>query len=556
MQYFNWIHKGPAFRLLDCLEEGEPPAGARVTQEERELAELGAMLRAARPPERPPSEAVKARIANRMLRAHLTQASEPSPAMSSHRRSGPARLRPRAMALISVLLTLVLVTGGLAGALLLRQAGGGTQVAWVGELTFIDGEVERCPAGGSWEMAVAGGKLAQGDTLRTAAGARAEALLANGDLFRLDDSSEIKVESYSGRDVRLTQLAGGSYHRSSYNTSYGIAAGDLDIRANDTAFVVDEVPETGEVRIMCLYSDVQVAAQQQSGVVTSSLVEGEKCRVTQSPDAGLQLQVDSMSAQDLDDDWLRWNRDKDIQRDLQLGVLARLPLKGLPGGQETVPGSGEQAGPNATGPGPAIPGASQSIVFSADATLVGIQLKWQVQGYDTISGFQIFRSGEAPADKATFTLDDVSRKGFLDTSARPDGGYWYQLALCEGDEVLALSEIINVSGVGALPVPQLRVEISLREGGVMVEGSLSGVAEFTSYVLIRSTSRSNPSYPLEAGESAIQLITGEPELHYWDGQVVPGKSYFYRLMLCQGDQVILRSNTARAVVPFFSGTLY
>ena len=548
------MQKRRALSLMDRLGEGSPQAGVELKKRDLELAELGSLLRAACPQDRLPPEAVKARISNRILRVHLTQVSDDNRLASSRRRSGTLGLHPRAIALVFIFLTLAFVASGMAGAALLRQRGGDTGVAWAGEITSIDGQVERCSSAGSWGPAVAGGKLSQGDTLRTAAGGRAEVELASGDLFRLDDNSEIVLESCSAQEVNLRQLTGGSYHRSVYSTRYNIEAGDLDIRANDTAFTVAEAPESGTVQVMCLYSDVQVATQQQSGMVTSSLVEGEKCRVTQSLGAGLQLQVDNMSPQDLDDEWLRWNRDKDLQRDLQLGVLARLPLDTLPGTQQPVTRDGDQSNPGGAGAGPAIPGASQSIVFSGEGTVAGIKLQWQVQGYDSITGFQIFRSGDDPTDKAIFVLDDPSRENFLDTTARPDGQYWYQLAPCEGGTTLALSEMINVSGIGAIPVPQLQVQALRRAGGVMVEGSLSGVAEFTSYVMIRSTSRSNPSYPLEAGESAIQFITTEPFLHYWDGQVAPGRTYFYRLMLCQGDQVILRSNAVSVVVPSTSGT--
>ncbi len=552
MRYFDWIHKRGALRLMAGLES-EPPAGTGMTKLEGELAVLGEMLRAARPAEREPSEAAKARISNRILRIHLTHTSEQDPAGSTQRHSGPLGLHPRAVALISAFLVIAFVAGGLlAGALLLHPSGS-NQLAWAGELTSMVGKVERCSAGGTWGPAVSGDKLSAGDALRTDAGARAEVLLANGDLFRLNAASELSLESYSDQDVRLRQVAGGSYHRSAHNTSYSIAAGDLDIRANDTAFSLTETPGTGEVQVMCIYSDVQVATQQQSGVVTSSLVEGEKCKVTQSPGAGLQLQVDSMSAQDLNDEWLRWNRDRDLEYALQLGVLARLPLGGLPGGEEAVPGGSEQTGSNSSGTGTAIPGASQSIAFSGAATDDGIQLTWQVHGYDTISAFQIYRSEGDPAGKTTFSLNSISRKSFLDTSALPDRQYRYQLALCDGDTVLALSEVINVGGVATLPTPQLQLDISPGGGGVIVQGSVSGVTGFTSYVLIRSTSRSNPSYPLEAGESAIQFITSEPFLSYWDGQVTPGQSYFYRLMLCEGDRVILRSNTASAVIPVTFG---
>ncbi len=548
MRCFNWRHKNRALQLTAWLDSGADTAG--MAGSDRELIELSVRLKAARPSDVVPSEAVRARISNRILRADLGRLAEPDRGSSSRRSSNALGMRPRAMALVSVFLVVAFVAWGAASALVMLPSEG-SRVAWAGRLTSVEGRVERRTADASWEQVADGDRLTEGDTLRTASAARAEVELGNGDLFRLNDSSEIRLDSYSEQAVQLTQIAGGSYHRSAYNTNYSITAGELDIRANDTAFSVNEVTGTEEVQVLCLYSDVQVATQQSSGMVSSSLVEGEKCTMTQNPGAGLQLQVDSMNAQDLDDDWLRWNRDRDVAHDLQLGVLARLPLGGLPSGEEPVRGAGDQTG-SAT-PGQAvIPDASQSITFNGAGTADGIQLTWQVKGYDTVSGFQIYRSGSDPADAATFTLEDPYSDGYLDISALLDRQYGYQLALCEGDTVLALSEVVNVSGIEAVPVPQLLLDISPRLGGVMIGGSLSGVTDFTSYVLIRSTSRSNPSYPLEAGETAIQFITTEAAIEYWDGQLVAGQTYYYRLLLCLGDQIILRSDAVSVDVPVLS----
>ncbi len=454
-------------------------------------------------------------------------------------------VHPRAMALVSVFLLLAFVTGGVVGVSLLRPAGGEIQPGWAGELTSVEGQVEMRSGDGSWQTAAAGDKFTLGDALRTAMGARVEVVLANGDLFRLSGISEISLDAYSCAEVRLRQVTGGSYHRSDLHTNYCVSAGGLEISAHATAFSVSEAPETGEVEVMCLYSDVQVASQQPAGTVTSSLAEGEKCRVTQSPGAGMQLQVDSMSSKDLEDEWLIWNRDRDLQRDLQLGVLVRLPLEIVPGSAGT-PSSGAADRSREV---PAVPGASQSVSFVGTGTDMGIKLSWQVEGYDDITGFQVFRSGDAAEDKATFTLKDASRVSYLDGSALPDREYQYQLAVCNGETVLAHSEIISVSGVQAAPVPQLSLDAWPRGAGVMLQGQLSGEASFTSFVLIRSTSRSSPSYPLEAGESAVQFISSDPQLLYWDGKVTPGQSYYYRLLLCQGDQVVLRSNTMSVYVP-------
>ncbi len=549
MRYTDWLLRKRAEQLWDRLEAGESQAGAGTSFPDGELAELGNYLRECRPEECVPPEAVRARISNRILRANLARVSEQSFQAKPHHPSGPLGMHPRAFALVSVFLLVAFIAGGLAGSFVLRPAGGGTQAAWAGEVTTLDGNVERCAPAGSWEPISLGDRLSTGDRLRTAPGARTEVELANGAIFRLNDSSEIRLDSYSEQDVQLTQLAGGSYHRSASNTNYSIAAGSLDIRATDTAFTVDEASANGDVQVMCLYSGVRVATQEQAGVVSSSLVEGEKCVVTQNPGSGLQLQVDNMSAQDLNDDWLRWNRDRDMQRELQLGVLARLPLDTSPGDVAVVPG-GDQTDVSGAVPGSAIPGASQSIVFSGVGTADGIELNWHVTGYDFITGYQIYRNGDLPGDSALFTLDDETSMKYLDTTARNDGNYVYQLAVREGDLVLATSEIIKVGGINAAPAPQLQLDVVPRAGGVMVEGSLTGTLPFTSYVLIRSTLRSNPSYPLEAGETAIQFITTDSAISYWDGQVTEGQSYFYRLMLCQGDQVILRSNTVSVGVPY------
>ncbi len=550
MRYTDWIYRKRALQLWGRLEVAGTEADTGEAYTDKELAELGCLLRECRPEERIPSEAMRARISNRILRVNLSRGSEHGLREKSRNHSGPLGMHPRAFALVSVFLLLAFVGGGLGGILILRPSGGGTQVAWAGEVTTADGSVERCTAEGAWESVGLGDKLSPGDSLRTSPGARTEVILANGDLFRLNDSSEIRLDYYSEKDVQLTQIAGGSYHRSATSTNYSINAGSLDIRATDTAFTVNEAPANGDVQVMCLYSGVQVATQEQAGPVSSSLVEGEKCVVTQNPGTGLQLQVDSMSPQDLNDDWLRWNRDKDLQMELQLGVLARLPLDTATSGDvAAVPGV-NQTEDNGAAPGSAIPGATQSIVFSGVGTAYGIELKWQVTGYNLATGYQIYRSGDLPDDAALFTLDSASSVKYLDATARDDGNYLYQLALREGDMVIATSEIIKVSGINAIPALQLHLDVAPRAGGVMVEGSLTGVTTFTSYVLIRSTSRSNPSYPLEAGETAIQFITTDASVSYWDGQATEGQSYFYRLMLCQGDRVILRSNTVSVDVPY------
>ncbi|MHB8781042.1 MAG: FecR domain-containing protein [Candidatus Geothermincolia bacterium] len=513
--------------FMQALEDG---VRLGRTVRESEMLSLAGQVRAARPADREPSELGSLRISNRVFRANRRKGGSP---VSGSTRDWPI---PRSIALTGVF---VMVALAVASSLLALGRIGPSRrdiasVRLAGEVGSCAGSLERS-RNGEWEQLAAGATLKEGDILRTAPDGRAEIDLADGSIFRMNGATEIVLETCAGREMRLRQLRGGSYHRAATGTSYSLATSALQVDGAGAAFSVDQASSPHGVEVMSLYAGLHVAAEKDAGVVSGNLGEGEKCMVMMEPGTEVSLQVARIAQQDLEQEWLRWNRDRDLEQDRQLGVLAELPV---------APVTAESPETGAVEP---IGSGVKSIVFSGSWQPPAIALQWTITGYEGYDGLRLFRSHAGSDETAVIELAEETF--YLDGSCEPGVEYSYQLALFDADTLVAMSEPIRVLARELPPASQLRLTATIIGTGVELQGAISGDIPFTGYTLLRSSRRSNPSFPLEAGESSIRFTTNDSSLLYLDETVEPGETYYYRLLLLMNGEVILRSNTVMVEYP-------
>lgn len=459
-----------------------------------------------------------------------------------------------ALALIAVLVVVFVNTGGPTV----------YEPAEIALLRLERGEVMVRSAQGEERAAGDGEVIREGDAIVAAVDARGIVEFESGCILRLHGEAEIGLSA--GEDGVVAEVfKGKSYHRVVDGTPYVARSGDVTVTAQGTAFTFDVEEESGKV--ISVHSSVHVAVDTADPEDwTSDLEEGDVFLYGEGKDA----QVLDVTREELDNEWIRWNKALDEALGLPVGALYLLE-EAVAGEQGPQPdeqeapapdeGESEQPGdqpqpqpapqpdPQPTPqPAPSPQPEEMSAVLSASARQGAVDFGWTLSGYSGFQGFKLCRSesNSSPSypDDWWMYIDGAGTRSATDTSVQAGHTYYYRLAVYNQGAVLGYSNAVQVTVPG--PPPGLSISLSgMVDGGkVMLSWSVSGEGSYSGFKVCRSETNPNPSYP---GDTCFYVDGAQRS--YADAAVTPGHTYYYRVGIYKDGAIIAYSNAVTLTLP-------
>jgi ferric-dicitrate binding protein FerR (iron transport regulator) len=484
---------------------------------------------------------------------------------------GPQReegLGPRVPRLAWGIAAGLALAGVVALVLVLVFAGGPAgRVTEVARLQSVWGEVRVIGSGGVERAAREGEALADGDTLITTPGSRATVEFAAGSILRLDGDTEAAVREIEG-SAGVELVHGRSYHRVVGGEPYTVISGEVSAAARGTAFAFDALEDT--YRVMSLQSASRVEVGRDSASSWGEDVpEGKVFVYRRGRPPGEILDI---SRDDLDNEWIRWNRDLDAELGFPLGILTMLDqaeeVENQPPaetGEQAQPSGGEQPQQEKTEPSPspqtepqpqptpapapqpAPQPVAQSLVLSAQAGEGAVSFTWTVEGYSGFQGFKLCRSETNPAPSYPGDwwkyVDGEGARSTSDTSVQAGHTYYYRLGIYNQGSILAYSNAVQVTVPGQPQELSVTMSATPADGKVKISWVVSGEGSYDGIKVCRSETNPNPSYP---GEWIAYITSGSS---YADTDVLSGHTYYYRVGIYKGGTIIKYSNSATATLP-------
>jgi hypothetical protein len=511
----------------------------RLDQELSGLVELGGRMHYAMPAAPSLGEDARRRIWN----SAVTQVSEP---VAPQRLGGRVpRLAWAAAAVLAMVIAAVVV-------FIFVNTGGPTVVEarQIASLYLDRGEVTVRDAQGEERLAVEGEVIAEGDVLIAADDARGIVEFESGCLLRLDGEAEIGLYSEDG-GVVAEVFEGKSYHRVVDGTPYIARSGDVTVTARGTAFTFDVEGDAGKV--ISLHSSVEVNVDSDdTDDWTSALEEGDVFLYRDE----IEAQVLDVTREELDSEWLRWNKSLDEALGLPVGVLSVLD-EIVTGEEPAQPEQPETPAEEPVQPAPQpqpsptptpTPPAEKSVTLSASARQGAVDFSWSLTGYSDFQGFKLCRSESNPAPSYPGDwwkyIDGASTRSATDTSVQAGQTYYYRLAVYNAGAVLGYSNAVKVTVPGAPQELSISLSAVAESGKVKLSWSVSGEGTYSGFKVCRSETNPNPSYP---GDTCT--LVDAASRFYADTSVTSGKTYYYRVGIYKDGTIIKYSNAVKVTVP-------
>ncbi len=525
----------------------------RLDEELSGLVKLGERVRSIVPPVPPLREDARRRIWARTL----SERQDTGDVAGERRGRRVPRLAWAGVAALTLAVIAVL-------AVVFLRAGGPTprEPVELASLYLERGEVTVRNAQGEEREARDGESIAEGDVIYAAEDARGIVEFTSGCFLRLHGEAEIGLGG--GEDgIAVEVFAGKSYHRVVDGTPYVARSGNVEVTARGTAFTFDVEETSGKV--VSLHSSVRVAVDGEDPVDRASrLEEGDVFLYGE----GIEAQVLAVTREELDNEWLRWNKALDEALGLPIGVLSLLEEEAAaeredqPGQTQEPPASGEESQPEPQPqpqpepqpqpqpepqPDPQPP-AEKSLVLSASAREGAVDFSWTLSGYADFQGFKLCRSesSQSPSYPGDWWMyvDGENARSTTDSSVEAGHTYYYRLAVYDGGSVLGYSNTVTAT----IPGGQQELSISLSgkvEGGkAVLSWSVSGDGAYDGFKVCRSETNPNPSYP---GDTCTFVDAAKRS--HTDTGVVSGKTYYYRVGIYKGGAIVKYSNAVKLTIP-------
>ena len=535
--------------ISERLQGREPSEVVKHDPELRQLELLSSLLEKVSEAEPMPSPEAMDRMESRVMECHRRVAEEGrergrDPArrvsVTDTRKLSYATLATAAMiAAVLVVSSVFFTSPGRVG--VAPTAALAEQEAWV----YATGAVEVKQPGGDWSQQEAPLVLAEGGSLRTPEGVRAELDFGGDNYARIDAGGEVDVLAVGEKGVSMRMQQGEGYFRAEKGVPMRVFGGGLEVETLGTVFDLDLGGDGPE--LLALEDEVR-AGVFQAGMEAVVLEEGKMLGLPeQMGEDGLSGGIQEISPQRLQEEWLLWNRTQDENRGLPVGVLAGVePLVAqapdiTPLGPAPPPGEDDQ--PQEDGQ----PGVS----LQATPGEGGITLFWEIKEASA-DEFIILRAiGRDPA----YPQDELGRvpgntRAFLDRNAAGGTTYSYQVVFEHEGEMIA-SNAVKVS------TPQVEPTITL-SGNVVDGGSgipvidlswhVEGPLQPDFYALVRSDSNQSPVYPPVGTMLEWRRYPPGQDFFHRDGDLLMGYTYRYRVFAIKGGRIILESNTVTIYV--------
>jgi len=528
--------------LLRALDGEE----LKLDEELSGLVDLGERVRSTVPVVPPLAEDARSRIWNETVSAQREAVVE-----ERHGRRVPrlawAGAAALALAIIAVLVVVFVGNGGPVP----------QEPVKVASLHVEQGEITIKNAQGEERSARDGEAIAAGDVIYAAEDARGIVEYSSGCIMRLQGEAEIGV--YDGEDGLVAEVFSGySYHRVIDGTPYVVRSGDVEVTARGTAFSFDVEEDAG--KIISLHSSVRVAMDtEDQDDWASQLEEGDVFLYG----VGVEAQVLDVTREELDSEWLRWNKSLDEALGLPIGAFSLLEevAEGEQGAQpeqpETPTAEEEEPQPSPQPPAPQPPApqppapqppVEKSLVLSASAREGAVDFTWTLSGYGDFQGFKLCRSesNTAPSYPGDWWMyiDGASARSTTDASVEAGHTYYYRLAVYDQGAVLGYSNAVTVTVPGTIPELSITLSGKVEGGKAVLSWSVSGEGSYDGFKVCRSETNPNPSYP---GDTCT--LVDASARSYTDASVVSGKTYYYRVGIYKGGTIIKYSNAVKVVIP-------
>jgi hypothetical protein len=512
----------------------------RLDRELGELVELGGRVRAALPDIPGLDEMARRRIWNSIA------SEEREPAVLPRRggilpRLAWAGAAVMALAVIAVLLVVFLSTGGPTV----------VQPEEIASLHLDRGVVTIRSAQGEEREAGASEVINEGDVVMAADDARGIVEFASGCILRLHGEAEIGL--YAGEDGVVAEIfKGKSYHRVVDGTPYSARSGDVTVSARGTAFTFDVEARSGKV--ISLHSSVQVSVDSEDpSDWTSRLEEGDVFIYGEDTEN----QVLDLMREELDNEWLRWNRSLDEALGLPVGAFSLLDEAAVteepeqpeqPQTPEEQEEEGEQPAP-APQPAPQPePVVESSLTLSGSPRQGAVDFSWTLTGYTGFQGFKLCRSESNPAPSYPgdwwMYIDGAGTRSATDASVQAGQTYYYRLAVYNAGMVLGYSNTVQVTVPGAPQELSIALSAVVESGKIKLSWSVSGEGDYSGFKVCRSETNTSPSYP---GDTCTFVDAAQRS--YNDATATSGHTYYFRVGIYKDGTIIKYSNSVKATLP-------
>jgi hypothetical protein len=427
----------------------------------------------------------------------------------------------------------------------------------IARLGSLRGEMRIIDSQGVERVAGEGDVIREGDSLIAARDARGVVEFDDGSIMRLDGETEVTLLSgEDGIDVDIAR--GKSYHRVLGDSPYVISSGEVRVRAVGTAFSFDV--DEGTQKVVSLQSSVEVDVySHRVPDWNSNLREGEIFLYREDE---MEPLISEVSRDDLESEWLIWNGDRDRELGLPLGVLSLLYEEPIADNQTTpqpepsqtpadddgqTPQPAPTPEPSPT-PTPAPQPVEESVVLSAQAGEGVVSFSWSVTGYSGFQGFKLCRSetNTAPSYPNDWWkyIDGENARSTSDNTVQAGHTYYYRLGVYNQGTVIAYSNAVQVTVPGQPQDLSITLSATVEGGKVKLSWQVSGQGSYDGFKVCRSESNPKPAYPADA---LTFISCGQSS--YADGDVLSGHTYYYRVGIYKGGDILAYSNAVKVTLP-------
>jgi len=201
---------------------------------------------------------------------------------------------------------------------------------------LVEGTVEQRLPGADWSTLNTGDSLVTQTEIRTGSDGRVVVNIDDGSAIRLDYNSEARLSSLMADNIVIENTDGQMYSRvvASDNRTFEVSIGDADFVSVGTAFrTLNTADKKG---LETFESKVKVKSDETE-------VDEGKGYYTKNPDGDTEKVVDLDIEKLKDDDFIKWNKDKDGENDMykdKLGFIGdfdgpKLTINNPPDGKVT-----------------------------------------------------------------------------------------------------------------------------------------------------------------------------------------------------------------------------
>ncbi len=356
--------------------------------------------------------------------------------------------------------------------------------------------------------------LNEGDVIRTASDALAIVQFDDGSVVRVNELTELRIDTVSDKEFELTQSIGETYSRVQKNSSreFVINADSALVTALGTAFDVNVDKLNNKINVTVIESAVSVKLPIKTDVI--KVTQGNELNITNPIPDKFEYKAHKIKKEKLEDQWYKFNKSKDLKKDVDLGVFEDLKPSLTP--SPTMKPTLSKA-PSTLIPSPTSTAAAIHITSATSPEPGKVKLIWSVQGELTGQGYKIlFAKEENPeyGKNPGYYVNgiDANQVEFT-TEALADGGTFH-FRICrfvKSDEEKMCDTYSNDVVVNIAPINWGQVDINLEKTSqtgreIAFSWEISGDGRLDRGYKLVWNKDGVPTYPKNQSEKETSLL--------------------------------------------------